>query len=94
MQAQLKRDPKYPNQSTKKLVNKEQLSLPIKKGSIDQVFQSFGATGLGTKSELWNDVGRHKNYLAVTFPSSATHVPAIAHFVSRILPLYAEITEA
>jgi serine/threonine protein kinase len=94
MQAQLKRDPKYPNQSTKKLVNKEQLSLPIKNGSIDQVFQSFGATGLGTKSELWNDVGRHKNYLAVTFPSSATHVPAIAHFVSRILPLYAEITEA
>ena len=94
MQAQLKREPKYPNQSTKKLVDKEQLSLPIKNGDANQVLRSFGASGFGTKNELWGDIGRHKNYLAVTFPDSATHVPAIAHFVSRILPLYAGITEA
>ena len=93
MQAQLKREPKYPNQSTKKMVTKEQLSLPIKNGNADQVLQSFGASGFGTKYELWGDTGRHKNYLAVTFPNSAAHVPALAHFVSRILPLYAGITE-
>ena len=94
MQAQLKKEPKYPNQSTKKMVNKDQLSSPIVGGNADQVFQLFGAKGFATKSELWGETGGHKNYLAVTFPNSATHLPALAHFVSRILPLYAGITEA
>ena len=94
MQAQLKKQPKYPNQSTKKMVNKVQFSKPIVNGDAENVFQSFGSSGFGTKSELWGETGGHKNYLAVTFPTSATHVPAIAHFISRILPLYAGITES
>jgi serine/threonine protein kinase len=94
MQAQLKREPKYPNQCTKKMVNKEQLSRPVVGNNAEQVFRQFGAKGFATKSELWGETGGHKNYLAVTFADSATHLPALAHFVSRILPLYAGITEA
>ena len=94
MQAQLKASPKYPNQSTKKMVNKEQLSKPIVGATAEQVFQQFGVIGFGTKHELWAETGGRRNFLAVTFPNSATHLPAIAHFVSRIIPLYAGITES
>ena len=94
MQAQLKKDPKHPNQATKKMVDKAQLSKPIATGDADQVLRSFGASGFATKSELWDETGGHKNYLAVTFPDSATHIPAVAHFISRILPLYAGISES
>ena len=48
----------------------------------------------GTKQELWGETSKRKNFLAITFPDSSTHLPAIAHFVSRILPLYAGITES
>mgnify|MGYP000206038172 FL=1 len=94
MQAQLKKDPKHPNQATKKMVNKVQLSAPIDDGDADEVFRSFGASGFASKSELWGETGGHKNYLAVTFSDSATHIPAVAHFISRILPLYAGISES
>ena len=94
MQAQLKKDPKHLNQATKKMVDKAQLSKPIANGDADQVLRSFGASGFASKSELWGETGGRKNYLAVTFPDSATHIPAIAHFISRILPLYAGITES
>ena len=94
MQAQLKKDPKYPNQATKKMVNKAQLSKPIVSGNADQVLRSFGASGFASKSELWGETGGHKNYLAVTFPDSANHIPAVAHFISRILSLYAGFTES
>ena len=94
MQAQLKKDPKHPNQATKKMVDKAQLSKPIATGDADQVLRSFGASGFASKSELWGETGGHKNYLAVTFPDSATHIPAVAHFISRILPLYAGISES
>jgi hypothetical protein len=93
VQAQLKKEPKYPNQSMRKMVNKDQLSSPIVGADADQVFKLFGAKGFATKGELWGETGKHKNYLAITFPNSATHLPALAHFVSRILPLYAGITE-
>ena len=93
-QAQLKASPKHPNQSTKKMVTKEQLSKPIVGSTADQVFQQFGVIGFGTKQELWGETSKRKNYLAITFPDSSTHLPAIAHFVSRILPLYAGITES
>lgn len=94
MQAQLKTSPKHPHQSTKKMVNKDQLSKPITGATADQVFQQFGVSGFGTKQELWGEAGRRKNFLAITFPDSSTHLPAVAHFVSRILPLYAGITES
>ena len=94
MQAQLKKEPKHLNQATKKMVDKAQLSKPIANGDADQVLRSFGASGFASKSELWGETGGRKNYLAVTFPDSATHIPAVAHFISRILPLYAGITES
>jgi hypothetical protein len=76
------------------MVNKAQLSAPIGNADAEQVLRSFGASGYATKSELWGETGGHKNYLAVTFPDSATHIPAVAHFISRILPLYANIKES
>jgi serine/threonine protein kinase len=93
-QAQLKLNPKLPNQSAKKMVNSTQLSAPLQGQDAGLLLKSFGAEGFGTKAALWNETGGHKNYLAVTFRDEATHVPAIAHFISRIIPLYAGITES
>lgn len=93
MQAQLKLDPKYPNQSTKKMVNSDQLSAPLHGHEAGLLLKSFGADGFGTKAALWAETGGRRNYLAVTFGDEATHVPAVAHFISRIIPLYAGITE-
>jgi hypothetical protein len=94
MQAQLKLNPKYPYQSTKKMVDSTQLSAPLDGRESGLLFKSFGAEGFGTKFALWGETGGHKNYLAVTFRDEATHVPAVAHFISRIIPLYAGITES
>jgi serine/threonine protein kinase len=94
MQAQLKQEPKHPNQSTKKMVNSAQLSAPLRGQDAGALFTSFGAEGFGTKAELWAETGGHKNYLAVTFRDDATHVPAVAHFISRIIPLYAGVIES
>lgn len=93
MQAQLKKSPKYVNQATKKMVNKVQLEAPLNGQDINQIFKAFGASNFGTKQSLWGESNNKRNFLAVTFPESATHVPAIAHFISRILPLYANIKE-
>jgi hypothetical protein len=93
-QAQLKKQPEHPNQSMKKMVDKVQFSKPIVNGDAGTVFTSFGASGFDTKSKLWGETGNRRNYLAVTFPTTATHVPALAHFISRIIPLYAGVTEA
>ena len=94
MQAQLKLEPKHPNQSTKKMVNSAQLSAPLRGQDAGTLFQSFGAEGFGTKAALWSETGGHRNYLAVTFRKDATHVPAVAHFISRIIPLYAGVMES
>ena len=94
VQAQLKKQPDYPNQSTKKMVDKIQFSKPIVNGDAEKVFMSFGASEFDTKKNLWGETGNRRNYLAVTFPSTATHIPALAHFISRIIPLYAGVTEA
>lgn len=92
-QAQLKLNPRHPNQSMRKMVDSAQLSAPLHGRDAEKLFKSFSAEGFGTKGELWDETGRHKNYLAVTFGDEATHVPAVAHFISRIIPLYAGITE-
>jgi serine/threonine protein kinase len=94
VQAQLKKNPDYPNQSTKKMVDKIQFSKPIVNGDAEKVFASFGSIGFDTKARLWGETNNRRNYLAVTFPTTATHIPALAHFISRIIPLYAGVTES
>ncbi len=93
-QAQLKLNPKHPNQSARKMVNSDQLSSPLHGYEAGLLLKSFGAEGFGTKAALWGETGGHRNYLAVTFRKEKTHVPAVAHFISRIIPLYAGITES
>lgn len=92
-QAQLKVDPAHQGQAARKKVSKEQLSIPLAGQSADEIFQKFGAIGLGTKEELWGETNRHKSYLAVMFNDTSRHIPAVTHFVSRFIPLYAGITE-
>lgn len=91
-QAQLKVDPRHQGQAAKKKVSKEQLSIPLAGQSADEIFRKFGAIGLGTKEELWGETNRHKAYLAVMFDDNSRHIPAVTHFVSRFIPLYAGIT--
>ena len=62
VQAQLKKNPDYPNQSTKKMVDKIQFSKPIVNGDAEKVFASFGATGFDTKARLWGETNNRRNY--------------------------------
>ena len=47
----------------------------------------FGATALGPESELLPPKKRASNYLCVVFPPDAVDLPAVAHLLTRVLPI-------
>ena len=54
-----------------------------------EIFKRFGAVGFGTRESVTNETNKRKLYLCVKFADDAQHVPAVAHFLSRIMPLHA-----
>ena len=47
----------------------------------------FGATAFGPESELLPPKKRASNYLCVIFPPDAVDLPAVAHLLTRVLPI-------
>ena len=92
-QAQLKLTGNILGQATKRLVNESKLSAPIMPIEARELFNRFGAIDFGTRAEIMGDTSNRRNYLAVKFGSDSKHLAAIAHFVSRIMPLYKGITD-
>jgi hypothetical protein len=92
-QAQLKLTGNILGQATKKLVNESKLSAPLMPIEARELFNRFGASDFGTRAEIMGDTSNRRNYLAVKFGSDSKHLAAIAHFVSRIMPLYKGITD-
>jgi serine/threonine protein kinase len=92
-QAQLKLTGTILGQATKKLVNEEKLSSPLSPIKARDLLQQFGASNFGTRAELFGETNNRRNYLAVTFGPDSGHLAAVAHFVSRIMPLYKGLVE-
>jgi hypothetical protein len=53
----------------------------------------FGASGFGTREELFRETNNRRGRLAVAFGQNSEHLAAVGHFVSRIMPLYKGITQ-
>lgn len=54
---------------------------------VCDVLGAFGANSVGTRSVLLDDQGPRRNTLCVLGSHQAEHLPAVAHFLTRVLPL-------
>ena len=88
-QVRLKLDGEYDNQATAIKVDETGFALPLGGQDPHEIFKRFGATGFGTRESVTNETNKRKLYLCVKFADDAQHVPAVAHFLSRIMPLHA-----
>ena len=54
---------------------------------MEAILKQHGATALGTRAEISNDQGRHRNYPAATFLPGDSLVPAAAWVLTTLVPL-------
>jgi hypothetical protein len=71
-----------------KLVNRAQISTPC--GEIDalQLLADFGALATDTREILFGETNNKRNYLATSFSEDSLHLAAVAHLITRIIPIY------
>jgi serine/threonine protein kinase len=92
-QAQLKSAGNIVGQAASKLVDEEKLSHPLSPFTARELFSKFGASGFGTREELFEETNNRRRRLAISFGQNSEHLAAVGHFVTRIMPLYKGITE-
>jgi len=51
------------------------------------VLAQFGATATGTRADVIGDTSNRRNTLCTVGPGDAEHLAAVAHFITRALPL-------
>jgi len=88
-QVRLKLDGEYDNQATAIKVDEAGFASALGGQDPHEIFKRFGAVGFGTRESVTNETNKRKLYLCVKFADDAQHVPAVAHFLSRIMPLHA-----
>ena len=88
-QARLKLDGKYDNQATAIKVDEKEFALPLDGQDPHEIFRRFGALGFGTREAVMKETNSRKGYLCVKYSDDAKHVAAVAHFLSRIMPIHA-----
>jgi serine/threonine protein kinase len=54
---------------------------------VCEILRTFGAIAVGTRSEILDDQGPRRNTLCVLGSRQAEHLPVVAHFLTRVLPL-------
>ena len=54
---------------------------------IDELLLSYGATAVGSRSELIDDTSTHRNSLCAIFPTDAHLVPVVAYTATRLAPV-------
>jgi serine/threonine protein kinase len=54
---------------------------------IADVLGRFGATEVGTRADVAADDSRRKGFMCVAGDPTAEHLPVVAHFLTRVLPL-------
>ncbi len=86
-QALLRKNPDYPFQASGKMVTEAKLQAALSSEPVERIFFRFGAEAFGKREEVLSDKSKRRNYLTVAY-RNAVHMPAVAHFVCRIMPLY------
>jgi hypothetical protein len=86
-QALLRKNPEYPFQASGKMATEAMLQAALSSEPVERIFYRFGAEDFGKKENVLSDTSKRRNYLAVVY-RDASHMPAVAHFVCRIMPLY------
>ena len=56
-------------------------------GSALDLLAPCGVVGWGTRSKLFEDVGRRRNFVAATFAWSAAAAPMCVYVLTRVLPI-------
>jgi hypothetical protein len=54
---------------------------------VEATLRAFGATGFGTRFDVLGEAGVRRNYLCMTMPEENEDAPAVAHFLTKVLPL-------
>ena len=54
---------------------------------VEATLRAFGATGFGTRFDVVGEAGVRRNYLCMTMPEENEDAPAVAHFLTKVLPL-------
>jgi len=88
-QVRMKPDGKFDNSATAIKVDEAGFASALGGQDPREIFKRFGALGFGTRESIINETNKRKLYLCVKYSEDAQHVPAVAHFLSRIMPLHA-----
>jgi serine/threonine protein kinase len=54
---------------------------------VEDTLRRFGATAFGTQAEVFDDTGARRNYVCTTSDPTNEDLPAVAYFVTRVMPL-------
>ena len=87
-QAQLLTKPIDDFQTSVKKVGMEQLSTPCGGVDIPQLLAEFGALATDTRENLFGETNNKRHYLAASFGEDSLHLAAVAHLITRIIPIY------
>jgi tRNA A-37 threonylcarbamoyl transferase component Bud32 len=71
-----------------KLVDMDQLSAPCDGIDLAQLLRDFGAGATETREKLFGDSSGRRRYLATSFSEDSLHLAAVAHLITRIIPIY------
>jgi hypothetical protein len=59
---------------------------------VGALMAEWGATGYGTRGEVWNDESNRRGDMCVVAPVDVDHLPAVVFMATRVLPLARGIT--
>ena len=54
---------------------------------IAEVLGRFGATDVGTRADVIGDEGKRRGFMCAVGDPTAKHLPVVARFLTRVLPL-------
>ena len=54
---------------------------------MEAALRAFGVTGYGTRFQVLGEGGVRRNYLCMTMAEGNEDAPAVAHFLTKVLPL-------
>ena len=76
------------NPTLKKSITNDDIMTGLGGADPVELFKSLRTIGYGTRKDVCGETNRNKGYLCVRFDRSNVHIPAVAHFATRVMPLY------
>lgn len=79
------------NPTLKKSITPEDIQLGIGGADAVELFKNLNAIGYGTRAHVCGETNKNRSNLCVRFDSLNVHIPAVAHFVTRVMPLFFDL---